>query len=35
MSNRIGVMKKGSLVDIVDAPTGDKPTEEELIEMMI
>jgi ribose transport system ATP-binding protein len=35
MSNRIGVMKKGSLVDIVDAPSGDKPTEEELIEMMI
>jgi len=35
MSNRIGVMKKGHLVDVVDAPAQDKPTEEELIEMMI
>ena len=35
MSNRIGVMNKGRLVDVVDAPAGDKPTEEELIEMMI
>ncbi|MFD1634895.1 sugar ABC transporter ATP-binding protein [Haloplanus ruber] len=35
MSNRIGVMKKGRLVDAVDAPVGDKPTEEALIEMMI
>ena len=35
MSNRIGVMKKGRLVDVVDAPPGDKPTESELITEMI
>jgi ribose transport system ATP-binding protein len=35
MSNRIGVMKKGRLVDVVDAPAGDKPTEEQLIQEMI
>lgn len=35
MANRIGIMRKGRLVDVVDAPVGDKPTEEELIEMMI
>lgn len=35
MSNRIGVMKKGSIVDIVGAPADDKPTEQDIIEMMI
>jgi ribose transport system ATP-binding protein len=35
MSNRIGVMKKGRLVDVVDAPPGEKPTESELITEMI
>ncbi|AUV80448.1 sugar ABC transporter ATP-binding protein [Salinigranum rubrum] len=35
MSNRIGVMKKGRLVDVIDAPAGDKPTEEEIIQEMI
>ncbi len=35
VANRIGVMKKGRLVDVVDAPVDDKPTEETLIEMMI
>jgi ribose transport system ATP-binding protein len=35
MSNRIGVMKKGRLVDVVDAPPNAKPSEEQLIEEMI
>ena len=35
MSNRIGVMKKGRLVDVVDAPPGGKPTEADLITEMI
>jgi len=35
MSNRIGVMKKGRLVDIVDAPPNDKPSETEIISKMI
>ena len=35
MSNRIGVMKKGELVNVVDAPPADKPTESELITEMI
>ncbi|GAA0301832.1 sugar ABC transporter ATP-binding protein [Halarchaeum salinum] len=35
MSNRIVVMRDGEVVDIVDAPAGDKPTESELIKKMI
>jgi ribose transport system ATP-binding protein len=35
MSNRIGIMKKGRLVDVVDAPPNAKPSEEQLIEEMI
>jgi ribose transport system ATP-binding protein len=35
MSNRIGVMKKGRLVDVVEAPPDDKPTESDLITKMI
>ncbi|WP_049983380.1 sugar ABC transporter ATP-binding protein [Halorubrum sp. BV1] len=35
LSNRIGVMQEGEMVDIVDAPPEDKPTESELIKKMI
>jgi ribose transport system ATP-binding protein len=35
MSNRIGVMHEGEVVDILDAPPGDKPTESEIIKEMI
>lgn len=35
MCNRIGVMKEGELVDVIDAPVGDKPSESELIKKMI
>nr|WP_229722694.1 sugar ABC transporter ATP-binding protein [Haloferax sulfurifontis] len=35
MSNRIGVMHEGELVDVVDSPPGDKPMESELIRKMI
>ncbi|MFC6864157.1 sugar ABC transporter ATP-binding protein [Halomicroarcula sp. GCM10025817] len=35
MSNRIGVMHEGELVDVVDAPRGDKPSESEIIKKMI
>ncbi|RDI70137.1 sugar ABC transporter ATP-binding protein [Halopelagius longus] len=35
MANRILVMKDGSIVDVVEAPPGDKPTEEEIIQEMI
>ena len=35
MANRIAVMYKGEIVDIVDAPPEDKPTEKELIELMV
>ncbi|MFA9516636.1 sugar ABC transporter ATP-binding protein [Halopenitus sp. H-Gu1] len=35
MSNRIGVMNEGEMVDIVDAPPGDKPSESEIIKKMI
>ena len=35
MSNRIGVMHEGEMVDVIDAPPGDKPTESEIITEMI
>jgi len=35
MSNRLGVMRDGKLVDILDAPPNDKPTESEIIGKMI
>jgi ribose transport system ATP-binding protein len=35
LANRIAIMYKGKIVDIVDAPADDKPTEEELISLMI
>lgn len=35
MSNRIMVMNRGQLADIVDAPKDGKPTEEALIEKMV
>ena len=35
MSNRIGVMHEGEMVDVLDAPPGDKPTESEIITEMI
>jgi len=35
LSNRIGVMKAGRMVDVVDAAVGDKPDEETLIRKMI
>jgi len=35
MSNRIGVMKKGRLVDVADASPTNKPTESDLITEMI
>jgi len=35
MSNRIGVMRDGEMVDVVEAPPGDKPTESDIIEKMI
>ncbi|SFG85856.1 ribose transport system ATP-binding protein [Halopelagius inordinatus] len=35
MSNRIGVMHEGEMVEIVDAPPDDKPTESEIIKKMI
>ncbi|MFC6615970.1 sugar ABC transporter ATP-binding protein [Halopenitus salinus] len=35
MSNRIGVMKDGQMVDVIDAPRDDKPTESEIIKQMI
>lgn len=35
MSNRIGVMHEGEMVDVVDAPPGGKPTESEIITEMI
>ena len=35
ISNRIGVMRKGRLVDVTDAPPENKPSEEELIQEMI
>lgn len=35
MSNRIGVMHEGEMIDVLDAPPGDKPTESEIIKEMI
>jgi len=35
MSNRLGVMRDGELVEVLDAPVDDKPTESEIIGMMI
>ncbi|MFC6823704.1 sugar ABC transporter ATP-binding protein [Halopelagius fulvigenes] len=35
MANRILVMKDGRIADVVEAPPGDKPTEEEVIQEMI
>jgi ribose transport system ATP-binding protein len=35
MSNRIGVLRNGELVDVVAAEPGEKPTEEDLIQRMV
>jgi len=35
MSNRIGVMKDGKLVTIVDAPADNKPTERDIVKEMV